>query len=346
MLTPMTTASMKTFLPLYAHDRLVTTPFGLLGTNENALSFALGYSFQQCVPLLHWFLKHLGISGVRQSSLQEARIYLQRTRSSSTGEGITDIEIHLPGCFHVIVEAKVGMTVPSIAQCRKYLPRLDATKEPYQRVVALVQSPDQSFVQDYARQAPTLSGRLVSFNWPQLFPECVRLMLSRTIPAQSKEWLRSFYSFLDQEFEMKAFSTEVWILSIDTKPLWPSGMSFWDIHRKYSLYFDRTHPTVRPLYLAFRVDGQLDGIYRVNRIEHLIPIIDLVPELTNLKDDWAKLPHTIWHFGPRIPLSSPLRTGSGMYNRRVRCDLDLLLTCTTVQGIEVEMGKRRNQSDE
>ena len=331
---------------LYAHDRLVRTPLGLLGTDENALSFGLGYTFQQCMPLLQWFLKYLGITGIHQSSLKNVRIDLQRHRTGDASQGITDIEIHLPGCFHVVIEAKVGMAVPSIEQCRKYLPCFETTKEPFQRLVALVQSPDQSFVKEYSKQDPKLCGKLVGFNWPQLFPECVRLMLSKSIPAHSKGWLDSFYSFLDQEFEMKAFSTEVWILAIDTKPLWPNGMSFWDIHRKYDLYFDRTHPTVRPLYFAFRVDGQVDGIYRVNRIEHSIPIIDLVPELVNLKVDWPTLPYTIWHFGARIPLANPLRTGAGMYNRRVRCDLDLLLTCKTVQDIEVEMGKRRNHLEE
>ena len=144
---------------------------------------------------------------------------------------------------------------------------------------------------------------------------------------------------------MKAFTTEVWILAIDTKPLWSNGMSFWDIHRKYGLYFDRTHPTVRPLYFAFRVDGKVDAIYRVSRIEHSIKIIELVPELANLRAEWPKLLYTIWHFGPPIPLANPLRTGSGMYNRRVRCDLDLLLTRKTVQEIETEMGKRRSQSE-
>lgn len=234
------------------------------------------------------------------------------------------------------------MAVPSIDQCRKYLPRFEDKKEPVQRLVALVQSPDQTFVQEYAKQDSKLSERLVAFNWAQLFPECVRLMLSKSTPAHSKEWVRSFYSFLDQEFEMKAFSTEVWILAIDTKPLWPNGMSFWDIHREYRLYFDRTHPTVRPLYFAFRVNGQVDGIYRVSRIEHLVRIVDLVPELANVKAEWPTLPYTIWHFGPLVELASPLRTGSGMYNRRVRCDLDLLLTCKTVQEIEAEMGKRRS----
>ena len=332
---------MSRSISLHAHDRLITSPFGLLGTDENALSFALGYTFQQSSPLLQWFLKQIGIAGVHHSSLQNARIDLQRHRSDA-GQGITDIEIHLPGHFHIIMEAKVGLGVPTIEQCRKYLPRFEATNEPVQKLVSVVQAPDQSFVTSYGKEDKKLSKRLVGFNWPQLFPECVRLMLGKSVPPHSKEWVRSFYKFLDQEYGMKAFTTEVWILTIDTKPLWENGMSFWDIHQKYSLYFDRTHPTVRPLYFAFRVNGQVNAIYRVSRIEHSIPIIDLVPELVNLQADWLKMPYTIWHFGTPVPLANPLRTGSGMYNRRVRCDLDLLLTCKTVQEVEEQMGKRRN----
>jgi hypothetical protein len=330
---------------LHAHDRPITTTFGLLGIDENALSFGLAYTFQQCPLLLHWFLGQIGLPGVRRSAIAKARIDLQRHQSGDSGQGITDIEIHLPGEFHVIVEAKLGLAVPTIEQCRKYLPRFKATNEPFQKLVAVVQSPDQSFVTAYGQQDKHLSTRLVGFNWPQLFPECVRLMLGTSVPPRSKEWVRTFYSFLDQEFRMKAFTTEVWILAIDTKPLWPNGMSFWNIHQKYSLYFDRTHPTVRPLYFAFRVNGQVDAIYRVSRIEQLVRTIDLVPELVHLKKPWPKEPYTIWHFGPPVPLANPLRTGSGMYNRRVRCDLDLLLTCKTVQKIEEAMGKRRAQAD-
>lgn len=58
---------------------------------------------------------------------------------------------------------------------------------------------------------------------------------------------------------------------------------------------------------------------------------------------WPKQAATIWHFGAPVPLAKPLRTGAGMYNRRVRCDLDLLLTCETVQEVEEQMGKRRQQ---
>jgi hypothetical protein len=321
----------------------VTSPFGLLGTDENSLSFALGYTFQQCLPLLQWFLRHIGITGVYHTTLRKARIDLQRHRSGDSGQGITDIEIHLPGHFHVIVEAKVGLTVPSIEQCRKYLPRFLETNEPNQKLVAMVQSPDNSFAKNYAQKDPELCKRLVCFNWPELFPECVRIVLGNSIGPESKEWVRSLYSFLDQEYRMKAFTTEVWILAIDTKPLWPNGMSFWDIHQKYKLYWDRTHPTVRPLYLALRVHGKVDAIYRVSRIEHAVPIIDLVPELVNVKEKWPKLPFTIWHFEPKVSLPNPIRTGGGMYNRRVRSDLDLLLSCKSVQEIEQAMSKRRNQ---
>lgn len=141
---------------------------------------------------------------------------------------------------------------------------------------------------------------------------------------------------------MKAFTTEVWILSISTQPLWNKGMSHWDIHQKYKVWWDYKEHTVRPLYLAFRVKGNLDAIWRVNQIEHGIPIIDVVPELKNVKKKWPKHPGTIWHLESPVKLPNPIRTGRGMYNRRVRCDLDLLLTCKTVLEIAQEMGNRRD----
>ncbi|MBM4072333.1 MAG: hypothetical protein FJ271_25905 [Planctomycetes bacterium] len=332
---------MNRSLTLYAHNRVVNSPFGLLGTDENALSFALGYTFQQCLPLLQWFLREVGIEGVHKSSLHNARIDLQR---GATGQGITDVEIHLPGVFHAIVEAKVGLAVPTIEQCRKYLLRLRSTNEPIQKLVAVVQSPDKTFVKDHAQHDKQLSKRLVRFIWPRLIPECVRLMLGNSISPEAKEWVRCFYNFLDMEYGMKAFTTEVWILAISTEPIWPGGMSHWDIHQKYRVWWAYNEHTVRPLYIALRVHGELDSIYRVNRVEHSVPISDRVPEMRRIK--WAKAPATIWHFGPPVPLAKPLPTGPGMFNRRIRCDLDLLLTCSSVQEIEIEMGKRRQFREE
>jgi hypothetical protein len=338
--------NMNSLVPLHVSQRVVTSPFGLLGTDENALSFALGYTFQKCLPLLQWFLKEIGIQVVHNTTLRKARIDLQRRRSGESGQGITDIEIHLPGYFHVVIEAKVGMAVPSIEQCRKYLSCFHDTKEPSQKLVALVQSADDSFAAKYGQEDPELSDRLICFIWPKLITECIRIVMGKSVEPEAKAWVRSFYSFLDQEYGMKAFTTEVWILAISTEPLWPNGMSHWDIHQKHKVWWDYKEHTVRPLYLAFRVEGNLDSIWRVSRIEHGVPIISVVPEMKHIKREWPNEPCTIWHLEPPVTLPHPIRTGGGMYNRRVRCDLDVLLSCKTVLEIEQAMKKRRDQDTE
>lgn len=43
---------MSTAASIHIDKRAVTTPFGLLGTDKNALTFSLGYTFQQCPMLL------------------------------------------------------------------------------------------------------------------------------------------------------------------------------------------------------------------------------------------------------------------------------------------------------
>ncbi len=330
-------------MKIHAAKRLITSPFGLIGNDENALTYALAYTFQQCPQLLQWFLKQLDIPGVHRSQLRNARIDLQRHSSQGPQAGITDIEIHLPGHFHVIVEAKIGLSVPSVQQCTKYLPRLRKTNETQQRIVALVQSPDEHFVSAYAQEKPALRGLLRCFNWSRLIPLCIRMMLSQKLDDTAKSWVRVFYRFLDEEYTMKAFTTEVWILAINTEPLWKGGKSHWDIHKHYHVWWDYKEPSVRPLYLEFRFDGKLKHVARVIRIEHNRPITDVAPELRLTKNPVHKTPATIWHFDEPIKLSNPLSTGAGMYNHRTRCDFDLLLTCSTVKEIEGTMTKRRNQ---
>lgn len=332
---------------LEVSGRAVSTPYGLLGRDENALSLALGHTFQQCPQLLGWFLKEIGVNGVRRSSLRNLEIHLQRHRSDEVGQGITDIELHLPGQFHVIVEAKVGMGIPNLAQCCKYLPRFEKTGEPIQRLVALVQSANESFVQQHIACDDRLSGRLLNFSWAKFLPRCVRMLMNPGLPSETRNWVRAFYDFLNQEYRMKAFTTEVWIPAINsTKPLWANGPSFWDLHQRYGLYFDDMHPTVRPLYMAFRVRGQVSAIRRVNRIEHVTSMLEVIPDLKHSGKPWIHKPHTVWHLDRAVELPNTLRSGAGMYNRRVRCDLDLLLSCSSVQEVEVKMKERRKSLNE
>lgn len=99
----------------------------------------------------------------------------------------------------------------------------------------------------------------------------------------------------------------------------------------------------RPLYIAFRAGGVVKQVYRVNRIEQAIPIVDRVPQLKNVRETWPKEEHTIWHLSEPVKLPHEIRTGGGMYNRRVRCDFDLLLTCKSVREIKDTMRTRRGE---
>ncbi len=326
---------------LLANNRTIDTPFGLLGTNENALTFALGYTFQQCPRLLQWFLKQIGLPGVHRSALANAEIALQRHRKGESEEGITDIEIRLPGRFHVIVEAKVGLSVPTIEQCQKYVPRLRQTNEPEQKIVALVQSWDTSFEKKYASCDPDLKQRLCCFQWTEFVSKCVRLITGGKISDVSLQAVRWFYNFLDQEYRMKAFTTEVWVVPASDKPNLGNGLSYLGIHREHRIYFDGRQRTIRPLYIGFRAKGMLESLHRVLRIEHETPVSTYVHGLST---EWMNNPLTIWHLDEPFLLAAPLPTGANMATRRTHCDLDLLFRCKTEREVELAMKERRQQA--
>lgn len=328
------------------NNRNITTPFGLLGTDENALSFALGYTLQQCPSLLQWFLGQIGIPGIRRTSLAEARIELQRHRKGELGDGVTDIEIRVPGSFHVIVEAKVGLSVPNLAQCQKYLPRLTESNEYNQRLVALVQSADMSIEQRYTRSDSELKDRLRCFHWSQFIPKCVDLIEDGRESVSALQAVRWFYTFLDQEYHMKAFTTEVWILPTSSAPLWPGGWSFLDTHLKCHVYYDHRHHSMRPLYIGFQGNGQVTAIHRVLSIEHETPPIKYVPQLSNVKAEWPRSPHTIWRLDKPVALPAPIPSGGNIVHRRkVSCDMDVLLSGKSVLEIENRMRERRGTGE-
>ena len=331
---------------LTAYGRAISTPFGLLGNGENALSFALGYTLRECPQLLQQFLAAICIPGVRLASLTSANIDLQRHGAASGHQGITDIELILPGRFHVIIEAKIGLVLPTIDQCVQYVPRLSNSNEPIKRLVALIEAPDRSFDERYKRASPILKDVLTVYNWTEFLSLCVTLMAKCGQNEDAGRAVRWFYTFLDQEYNMKAFTTEVWILPTSSEPLWPNGLSFIDTHLKCKVYYDYRRGSERPLYIAFQSGGRVDGLHRVLRIEHETPPIKYVPQLSNVADAWPKSSaHTIWHLDDPVKLPHPIRSGGkNVHRRAVKCDMDVLLSSKSVLEIETRMRERNQEA--
>lgn len=325
-------------ISISCHDRPVTSPFGLVGNDENALTFALGYTLSNCPELLRRLLGEVGIKRVRSEVLASAEVYLQRYRS----EGITDIEIHVPGTLFVVIEAKVGLSIPSFGQCQKYLPRFKEHPEPQQKLVALVEGHHRAVWERYSAKDERFHGVLTGLSWSNVLAHAVRLQ--RACPPSSDEgrWIRFFQNFADREYQMKCYTDEVWIVPASTTPLWPGGMSFLDTHLKGKIYYRGANNLKKPLYIAFRSGGKVNTIQRVLSIELECPPIKALPQLASVPNPWPNKNHTIWHLSEPTPLQKPIPAGDSKMRARHCCvDLDILLSCTSIRDAELRMKARR-----
>jgi hypothetical protein len=98
------------------------TIFGLIGKNEDALTYGLGYLFSKNKSFLIEFLKEAKIFKRKQGKnyekeIKDYNIILQEHQKGSTGR--KDIVIRNP-VMRIVVEAKIGGAIPNAAQIENY----------------------------------------------------------------------------------------------------------------------------------------------------------------------------------------------------------------------------------
>jgi hypothetical protein len=103
---------------IHLRGREVQSVFDLVGRDENALTFGLGWCLAKVPSLL---VELVSLLGVKQFSIGP-KIMLQE---HSGKNGITDIELHVPGEVAWIIEAKIGHDPPSVEQLKKYATKLN-----------------------------------------------------------------------------------------------------------------------------------------------------------------------------------------------------------------------------
>lgn len=119
---------------LRLHNQHVSSPYQLLGGDENALTFALGHCLSQSQLLLKDILRRVGVRRLGKRALSAVQVELQRHEPEDGG--FTDIELYLPGRFKVILEAKIRGGWPTERQLERYRKRL--TAEPAIRLGKLI----------------------------------------------------------------------------------------------------------------------------------------------------------------------------------------------------------------
>lgn len=307
---------------IHLRGRALTSIFELVGGDENALTFALGWCLAKVPPLL---AELVGLLSPGQQA-QGAKVILQE---HSGKHGITDIELRVPGQLAWIIEAKVGHAPPSRDQLAKYAAKLNSETEPgaAKLLVVLAKSDRRDLWLRHNVPQQVLGVPVAVVSWGQ-----VRTAIDRAYsPADhtGKGLLRNLRDFIMGVLLMQTINsnrTYVVALSWDT---FGGTTTFIEVVEKFGRYFHPIGPgwpAEPPNYIAFRWGGRLQSIHH---IEHYEIITDFNPHFPDVPAA-ATEPHYLYQLGPAFRPGQEVRTGNIFRNGRVWAHLDLLLTAATI----------------
>jgi hypothetical protein len=239
--------------------------------------------------------------------------------------GFTDIELETDR-LALILEAKVGWSLPAVAQLEMYAPRL---READIGRILVVSECTPEFASP--RLPVEVAGIPVAYrSWPQI----VRLVESCNPSAHAeKRVLRELRTYLRGLMTMQNhISNLVYVVALgSTVQPWSAPFTPIQIVVDKNLYFcpiGYGYPKEPPNYLGFRWNGRLQQICHVDGYTVLAKGKDGIPELLSEEEG-----EPLWLFalGEPIVPENLVRTGNLYRAQRVQAAIDLLLTSETIR---------------
>jgi hypothetical protein len=318
-------------LHLRGHE--VGTIFELIGRDENALTFALGWCLAKVPSLLFELVRLLGATQLGTG----VKVVLQE---HSGKNGITDIELRAPGHFAWIIEAKVGHEPPSIEQLKKYATKLnDETEETASKMLVVLAQSDRRDLWLKRRVPSFVLGVPVQvLSWMQ-----IKAAIDQAYPAShntGKALLRQLRDFIESLLSMQTVtSNETYVVSVSWDTWGGGETTFIEVVEKFGKYFHPIGsgwPANPPNYIAFRWSGRLQSIHHVDSYEIITDFHQHFPTVPAAEVD----PHFLYHLGPAMRPAHEVRTGNIFRNGRVWAHLDLLMTEATISDARDKTKKR------
>lgn len=309
-------------------SQVITRVFDLLGTSEDAITAAIGWSMAHAPKLLAEFVRDCVGSSL---FVDDARLFFQR---SVRRFGRTDLEIVVPGLAHIVLEAKLGWEVPTTAQLGLYASRADFSAFTGTKLLVSLSEADRSYAM---RVLPThVSGVPVRhYSRRDLLPIINRAYtVSRRL--HEKCTLTELTSFLDATMSKPTVTSNmVYVVSLSRNPLTKGWPSFVDVVTKHQRYFHPVGPgrggwpATPPNYLGVRYAGRLQAIYHVESATVTTNLADVNPAV--LPPFPVSDPHFLYVLGPAIKPPAPVLNGKKIQRSlRVWAAIDLLLTSPTI----------------
>jgi len=321
---------------LLLRNREIETIFELLGEKENDITFSVGWALYRCLGFLQEFLRTaIDFKG-------EIEPVVLRLQHHEDKAGITDIELVLPGVFHIIVEAKRGWNLPGIAQLEKYAKRLQQGPAKQKRLLILSEcSPEYT---KYCLQTTELHGiPVISLPWKLIAGLATKSAMNGS--HAEKRLIQELVAYLGRTMTMQQIDSN-WVYVLSLASGTPSGwkISWIDVVKERRRYF---HPLAPhwpkdpPNYIAFRYWGQLQSIHHIESYKVVTRMHKEIPEIPD--EEWD--PHYLYNLGPAFCPAKTVRNGKIWPNGRYWCMLDTLFTRDTVSQAR-DLSQKRQQKAE
>lgn len=295
----------------------VATVFDLLGSNENDLTAALGWTLHRCEKFRAAFWRHVGVAS--DPALLEVDLEV------ADEAGRTDLELRTEDTT-VIVEAKKGWLLPEEAQLEMYAPRL--SEVPTALLVTLSDSSSE-----WARKvlpAHVLSVPVRHLPWDDV-REIIRTSYKQAGTIE-KVWLRELSSYLAGGTSVRSVEDQ-WVYNVvlSRDLVWEcSKLTYIDLTTTRNIYAHpwggrNGWPKRPPTFMGFRWDGRVQQVCRVLSHRVITNLAEVLPELTGMADE-TLIAYTL---GPKLPIAD-IKSGKTYATGRVWALLDQMLVEPTL----------------
>lgn len=315
-------------------NRTVDSFYDLLGTKEVDLTNGLGFILSRSSNLLKDLLTKLGLKKI---DVTLCEVHLQKHESAD--KGFTDIEILYNRDRLLIIEAKVGWILPTEEQLTKYRTRFGDKKSKPR--IAVISHCTESFADR------NLSNEYSYISWNSIY-DLIKASYRQTRSTIEKTYLEEFQKYLGNLITMdREQSNWVYCVSLSRELVQGSESNYIDIVYKYGKYFYPYNrggwPKEPPNYIAFRYDGGLKSIHKVESFELSENLNKSMPKV--IKDKTEDF-HFFLNLGPPIVPNKEVKNGNIWPNGRLWCMIDTLLTCDTIEQARNISNKRVNRESE
>jgi hypothetical protein len=294
-------------MTILLHGQEIESIFDLLGHNENGLTYALGWVLSNNQMFLRELVKRVS------NKKFECRTFEVRLQEFQIKDhGYTDIELLIDDCLFIIIEAKIGWTLPKQMQIGRYVSRFKPYNTEYTKKFLILSECRREYATESLNQLKSKIP-LEYLSWHE-----INTLIQEVSKVSSIKERR-----LASEFR-KYFQEVVNVQNLDSNKVYCVVLNEANFERvtknnQYNYPLGKYWPRDPPNYIALRYKGKLHAIHHVDDFE------------IKKRNDPKKRPLMRLYLGKPFKPINEVNNGNIYANSRCCFDLDTAFTCKTIE---------------